>query len=196
MGTDSEMTFKSEITLILGGARSGKSTYAESLANKLAGHVTYLAAADALDAEMQQRIAIHKKRRPPEWDTFEGDPYEISAAVKRIKGVLLLDCLTLWLTRLFLEGNAAESASETEWQEREDKIRSMTRDLCSLPGEGTHLIIVSNEVGFGLVPAYKMGRRFRDLQGRMNQLCASRSDRVALIVAGCPLWVKGSIEES
>jgi adenosylcobinamide kinase/adenosylcobinamide-phosphate guanylyltransferase len=100
----------------------------------------------------------------------------------------------MWLTRLLLEGDAAEKASESEWQAREAQIRALTEDLCSIPPEGTHLIIVSNEVGFGLVPTYIMGRRFRDLQGRMNQLCAARAERVALVVAGCPLWVKGSAE--
>ena len=109
--------------------------------------------------------------------------------------MLLLDCLTLWLTRLFLEGDAAEDASEKEWQAREAQIRALTEDLCSLPPKGIHLIMVSNEVGFGLVPSYKMGRRFRDLQGRMNQLCASKADRAALIVAGYPLWLKGGMED-
>ncbi|MPN35219.1 Bifunctional adenosylcobalamin biosynthesis protein CobP [bioreactor metagenome] len=186
----------SEITLILGGARSGKSTFAEKLARETHAGVTYLAAADGQDSEMQERIAIHKKRRPAEWKTFEGDPYEICEAARTIKGVLLLDCLTLWLTRLFLEGCVAEDASEKEWQVREAQIRALTEDLCSLPSKGTHLIIVSNEVGFGLVPSYKMGRRFRDLQGRMNQLCASKADRAALIVAGYPIWLKGGWEDS
>ncbi len=97
----------------------------------------------------RERIAIHKKRRPAGWNTFEGDPYEICQATKRSEGALL-DCLTLWLTRLFLEGDASEEASEKEWQARETQIRSMTEDLCSIPPEGTHLIIVSNEVGFAL----------------------------------------------
>lgn len=195
METDGYGIFKSEITLILGGARSGKSTFAEKLAMDTDAFVTYLAAADAQDSEMRERIAIHKKRRPAGWNTFEGDPYEICQATKKIRGVLLLDCLTLWLTRLFLEGDASEEASEKEWQARETQIRSMTEDLCSIPPEGTHLIIVSNEVGFGLVPSYKMGRRFRDMQGRMNQLCASKADRAALIVAGYPLWLKGGMED-
>lgn len=184
------------MTLILGGARSGKSTFAEKLATDTRAAVTYLAAADAQDNEMQERIAMHKKRRPAGWDTFEGDPYEICDATKTIKGVLLLDCLTLWLTRLFLQGDSAEDASEKEWLVREAQIRTLTQDLCSIPPEGTHLIIVSNEVGFGLVPSNKMGRRFRDLQGRMNQLCASKADRAALIVAGYPLWLKGKMEDN
>lgn len=187
---------RSEITLILGGARSGKSTFAEKLAMDTHAPVTYLAAADAQDNEMQERISMHKKRRPAGWKTFEGDPYEICHATKTIKGVLLLDCLTLWLTRLFLKGDSAEDASEKEWQVREAQIRALTEDLCSIPPEGTHLIIVSNEVGFGLVPSYKMGRRFRDLQGRMNQLCASKADRAALIVAGYPLWLKGKMKDN
>lgn len=196
MATKDYSERRSEMTLILGGARSGKSTFAEKLAMDTQAAVTYLAAADAQDNEMQERIAMHKKRRPSGWKTFEGDPYEICHATKTIKGVLLLDCLTLWLTRLFLQGDSAEDASEKEWQVREAQIRTLTEDLCSMPPEGTHLIIVSNEVGFGLVPSYKMGRRFRDLQGRMNQLCASKADRAALIVAGYPLWLKGKMEEN
>lgn len=187
---------KSEMTLILGGARSGKSTFAERLATDARATVTYLAAANAQDEEMQERIAIHQKRRPVGWNTFEGDPSEICGAVSNIKGILLLDCLTLWLTRLFIEGDAAENASEKDWQTRESEIRELACNLFSLPPTGTHLIIVSNEVGSGLVPSYKMGRRFRDLQGRMNQLCASKADRAALIVAGYPLWIKGSMEDS
>jgi len=187
---------RSEMTLILGGARSGKSTFAERLANDTCAPVTYLAAADAQDEEMRERIAIHQERRPAGWNTFEGYPCEICDAVSKVKGVLLLDCLTLWLTRLFIEGDTAENASEKDWQFRESEIRELACKLFSLPPTGTHLIIVSNEVGSGLVPSYKMGRRFRDLQGRMNQLCALKADRAALIVAGYPLWIKGGMEDS
>lgn len=196
METRDNSVLKSEMTLILGGARSGKSTFAERLATATHAPVTYLAAANAQDDEMRERIAMHQKRRPVEWNTFEGDPCEICDAVSKIKGILLLDCLTLWLTRLFIEGDAAENASEKDWQARESEMRQLACKLFSLPPTGTHLIIVSNEVGFGLVPSYKMGRRFRDLQGRMNQLCASKADRAALIVAGYPLWIKGSMEDS
>ncbi|NLX85462.1 MAG: bifunctional adenosylcobinamide kinase/adenosylcobinamide-phosphate guanylyltransferase [Synergistaceae bacterium] len=184
------------MTLVLGGARSGKSTFAEMLATDAHAPVTYLAAADVQDEEMRERVSIHQKRRPTEWNTFEGDPCEICEAVSKIKGILLLDCLTLWLTRLFIEGELAENASEKDWQARELKIREIACKLFSLPPAGTHLIIVSNEVGSGLVPSYKMGRRFRDLQGRMNQLCASKADRAVLVVAGYPLWIKGSMEDS
>lgn len=180
-----------EISLILGGARSGKSTFAERLALGDGRPVTYLATAEPKDPEMAERIAIHKSRRPSSWKTWEGAAEELPGAIGLLSGVLLLDCLTMWLTRLFLVGEAAEKANEEEWFGREAEIRAMTESLCNAPKGETHLIIVSNEVGFGLVPPYIMGRRFRDLQGRMNQLCASKASRAALVVAGYPLWVKG-----
>ncbi len=179
-----------EITLVLGGARSGKSTFAEQFAIDKGKPVTYLATAEAGDPEMAERISIHRSRRPHDWKTWEGRPGELPYVIASLSGTILLDCLTLWLTRLFLEGDAAEEADEAEWNSRELYIRALTERLCSAPRDGTHLIIVSNEVGFGLVPPYLMGRRFRDLQGRMNQLCASKADRVVLVVAGCPLWIK------
>ena len=180
-----------EITLILGGARSGKSTFAEKLALAQPRPVTYFATADCRDGEMKKRIEIHKSRRPAEWGTWEGAPRELPDAVAGASGLLLLDCLTMWLTRLFLKGGEAENTDEAVWERREAEIRSLTEKLCSAPGNGTRLVIVSNEVGFGLVPPYLMGRRFRDLQGRMNQLAAARAERVVLVAAGLPLWLKG-----
>lgn len=179
-----------KITLVLGGARSGKSTFAERLALESKLPVTYLATAEAHDPEMAERIAVHKSRRPSGWDTWEGLPEELPGAISSLSGTLLLDCLTLWLTRLFLTGSVAENETEDEWGARELEIRALTEELCDSPKDGTNLIIVSNETGCGLVPMNIMGRRFRDLQGRMNQLCASKADAVALIVAGYPLWVK------
>jgi adenosylcobinamide kinase/adenosylcobinamide-phosphate guanylyltransferase len=185
---------KPEITLVLGGARSGKSTFAEHIA--LAGDlpVTYIATADVKDAEMAERVAIHKSRRPKEWQTWEGAPEALPDAVASMSGLLLMDCLTMWLTRLFLAAGDAETKDEKEWQARELSIRALTEKLCTAPKDDTHLVIVSNEVGFGLVPPYLMGRRFRDMQGRMNQLCAQHASRVVLVVAGCPLWIKGNQE--
>lgn len=180
-----------DITLILGGARSGKSTFAEELAQERKEHVTYLATADCRDGEMKKRIEVHKSRRPAEWGTWEGEPRELPRAVASASGLLLLDCLTMWLTRLFLSYPESDGTDETAWFAREREIASLTRELCESVNGGTSLIIVSNEVGFGLVPPYLMGRRFRDLQGRMNQLCAGYADNVALVVAGCPLWIKG-----
>ena len=179
------------ITLILGGARSGKSSYAEKLALAQRMPVTYLATADCGDAEMAKRIELHKTRRPAEWNTWEGLPLELADAVSSSRGLLLLDCLTMWLTRLFLASPASENGTEEEWGAAEAKISAETERLCDSVREGTSLIIVSNEVGFGLVPPYLMGRRFRDMQGRINQICARRADGAALVVAGYPLWVKG-----
>ena len=184
----------SEITLILGGARSGKSTFAEKIALESDKPVTYIATAECKDAEMEKRIAIHKSRRPEEWGTWEGEPEKLPEEVSSLSGLLLMDCLTMWLTRLFLADNCAERGNEEDWFARECEIKGLTERLCAAPMGETHLVIVSNEVGFGLVPEYLMSRRFRDLQGRMNQLCASKAHRVALVVAGCPLWVKGSAE--
>lgn len=180
-----------QLTLVLGGARSGKSTFAEKLALADGGPVTYLATADSRDAEMAERIRLHQARRDSSWRTWEGGPEELPEAVSKMSGMLLLDCLTMWLTRLFLKGGEAENTDEAVWERREAEIRSLTEKLCSAPGNDTRLVIVSNEVGFGLVPPYLMGRRFRDLQGRMNQLAAARAERVVLVAAGLPLWLKG-----
>lgn len=178
-----------DITLILGGARSGKSTFAEKLAFESGLPVTYIATADARDEEMERRIELHKLRRPAEWSTWEGTPERLPDAIRSMDGALLLDCLTLWLTRFFLETDTG-TMDEAEWGAREAEIREFTEQLCEAPRDNAKLIIVSNEVGFGLVPMSLTGRRFRDLQGRMNQLAASRSRSVALVVAGCPLWIK------
>lgn len=178
-----------DITLILGGARSGKSAFAEKLAAEAGLPVTYLATADVRDEEMRRRVELHRQRRPAAWQTWEGQPGELPRAIGSMRGVLLLDCLTLWLTRLFLE-NDAQAMDEAQWDAREAEIRALAEKLCDAPRQGAKLLVVSNEVGFGLVPLSLTGRRFRDLQGRMNQLVAARSRRVALVVAGCPLWVK------
>ena len=100
------------ITLILGGARSGKSTYAEKIALAYKGPVTYLATADCADAEMEKRIELHRARRPASWATWEGDPRGLPAAVARTDGLMLMDCLTMWLTRLFLASPASEEGGE------------------------------------------------------------------------------------
>ena len=182
------------ITLILGGARSGKSTFAEQLAS-FHEDVTYIATADARDAEMEERIALHKKRRPSTWQTWEGAIENLPDTVEALPGTLLLDCLTMYLTRLFLASPAAEADDEAAWFMREHDILGSVERICSgfraTHPDDAQLIIVSNEVGFGLVPPYRLGRRFRDMQGRANQIAAGCADRVALVVAGLPLWVKG-----
>lgn len=183
-----------DITLILGGARSGKSIFAEKLALESGLPVTYIATADVKDDEMERRVELHRQRRPSGWSTWEGAPIELPRAIGVMEGALLLDCMTLWLTRLFIADDT-DTMSETQWHAREAEIRALTELLCEAPRDNAKLIIVSNEVGFGLVPMSLTGRRFRDLQGRMNQLIASRSRRVALVVAGCELWVKKEATE-
>lgn len=198
------------VTLILGGASSGKSTFAEGLALDLSNTsgVTYIATADSLDREMAYRIERHKSRRPKHWQTWEKDICTLPEALGSMNGVLLLDCLTMYLTRLFLASPSAESDDESAWVSTEQMLLdSVARIFETLPAETspgpfvqitdfdppTHLIVVSNEVGFGVVPPSLMGRRFRDIQGRANQIAASYADNVALIVAGLPLWIKGGL---
>jgi adenosylcobinamide kinase/adenosylcobinamide-phosphate guanylyltransferase len=178
------------MTLILGGARSGKSTFAESLA-KDCPEITYIATADSGDSEMAARIAFHKKRRPPEWRTWEGDIVSLADDVAEMEGSLLLDCLTMYLTRLFIASGNSEEGDEKEWSASERNIlASVEKIFSSVRDRNKRLIAVSNEVGLGLVPPYIMGRRFRDMQGRANQIAAGFSDEVALMVAGLPLWIK------
>lgn len=183
------------ITLILGGARSGKSTFAEQLAS-FREDVTYIATADAGDAEMEERIQIHKTRRPSAWKTWEGPIETLPQAMAEMPGTLLLDCLTMYLTRMLLASPAAESDSEAAWFEAERTILHSVETMLSdfrrtHADDASQLLVVSNEVGFGLVPPYLMGRRFRDMQGRANQIAAGCADRVAFVVAGLPLWIKG-----
>lgn len=164
------------LELVIGGARSGKSAYAErqALASGLA--VTYIATGEARDDEMAARIAHHRTRRPVDWHTLE-EPLQLAAALRRTSArdaCLLVDCLTLWLTNLMLAG-------------REDESDTLLDTLPMLPGR---LILVSNEVGWGIVPENELARRFRDAQGRLNQRVAALADQVTLVAAGLPLTLK------
>jgi adenosylcobinamide kinase/adenosylcobinamide-phosphate guanylyltransferase len=179
------------ITLVLGGARSGKSTFAERLVAGCAP-VTYIATADSKDSEMEQRIKIHKSRRPEGWRTWEGEAASLPGDIAGMEGALLLDCLTMFLSRLFLSAPESEGDDEEAWSGAERGILALVEKIfSSAAAADKRLVAVSNEVGFGLVPPYLMGRRFRDTQGRANQIAASLSDDVVLIVAGLPLWLKG-----
>jgi adenosyl cobinamide kinase/adenosyl cobinamide phosphate guanylyltransferase len=171
------MSSAAKLTLVLGGARSGKSRYAESVITALPPPWTYVATAAAGDAEMAQRIAAHRSRRGPNWDTIEA-PRDLAAALKAIRGKpVLVDCLTLWLSNLMLAD--ADIDAETALLEQ------------ALGAAAAPVALVANEVGSGIVPEYPLGRRFRDLQGILNQRIAARADRVVLVVAGIPLAVKG-----
>lgn len=169
------------IHLVIGGARSGKSSYAESLArDSHAGglRVTYIATCEARDDEMSERIAHHRERRPAEWRTVE-EPLLLADALRREAATdtcLLVDCLTLWLTNALLG-------------EREGEVDKLVATLPALPGR---ILLVSNEVGWGIVPESALARRFRDEQGRLNQRAAAIADEVTLVAAGLPLSLKSS----
>jgi adenosylcobinamide kinase/adenosylcobinamide-phosphate guanylyltransferase len=167
------------LTLVLGGARSGKSRYGEGLITALPPPWIYVATAEARDAEMAGRIADHRERRRAGWQTIEA-PHDLAAALGSApsEAAVLIDCLTLWLSNRMLAG--ADIETETGGFEQ------------ALLRHAGAVVLVSNEVGFGIVPDNALARRFRDLQGRLNQRLAARADRVVLVVAGLPLIVKGN----
>ena len=170
------------LTLVLGGARSGKSRYAESLITACAPPWIYVATAQAGDDEMAERIAAHRARRGAGWQTIEA-PHDLAGAVDAVSlhASLLVDCLTLWLTNRML----AKADLDAE-------ILRLEEALAHRAGAA---VLVSNEVGYGIVPDNALARGFRDAQGRLNQRLAARADRVVLVVAGLPLVVKGSHEQ-
>jgi len=181
------------LTLILGGARSGKSTYAEALAPKLGQRVLYVATAEALDDEMRVRVAVHQSRRPPDWRTLEA-PLNVGAALCAKPGagdvdMILLDCLTLLVSNVILSGgpDAPEPDVEAAWTMVEAELEALLEAQLQL---GAHLIIVSNEVGLGLAPPYSLGRTYRDCLGRANQTLARLADHAVLMVAGLPVDLK------
>jgi adenosylcobinamide kinase / adenosylcobinamide-phosphate guanylyltransferase len=165
------------LTLVLGGARSGKSRYAEQLITRLPAPWTYIATAEAWDDEMRERIAEHRARRVEGWHTVDA-PRDLAAALVRAKGPVLVDCLTLWLSNTMLaEGDVPAASAE------------LVAVFAAAPGP---VVAVSNEVGLGIVPDTPLGRRFRDAQGRLNQNVAAIADHVVLLAAGLPLVLKGS----
>lgn len=184
------------ITLVLGGARSGKSAFAERLARLKGGRpVTYIATAEAADDEMAARIERHRAGRPAEWQTWEGEPSGIPALLASSEGgVCLLDCLTMYLSRAFFAAPASEQGDESEWARAEAGILADVETMLAACPASAHLIVVSNELGWGVVPAARLSRRFRDMQGRANRLAGARADNAALVVAGIPLWIKGGLD--
>ena len=170
-----------KITLILGGARSGKSKFALELAKKSYGRVAFIATCQPRDLEMRKRIVSHKKARPKHWKTFE-EPLELPALVEKIGAkfnVIIIDCLTLLVSNLFLSGVKAK--------EIEKKAGCLCREIKKIKAGA---IIISNEVGMGIVPDNALSREFRDIAGRVNQIVAAESDMVFAIFSGIPLKIK------
>ena len=168
------------ITLILGGARSGKSTFAERLACERFRRPLYLATAETTDAEMAARIALHRARRGAQWACVE-EPLDLAQALQtgapESDGVVV-ECLTTWVANVLVkEGDAA-------FQQRREAL------CAALAATQRPVILVSNEVGLGIVPEYPLGRQFRDLAGWLNQDLARMAHEVAFLVAGLPMWLK------
>ncbi len=180
------------ITLILGGARSGKSALAEQHALDSGLAVTYIATGEAGDAEMAERIAHHKARRPADWLLVE-EPVQLAATLRTHAATdrcLLVDCLTLWLSNLLFRGQAArhaEAGNAINCPLLKNETAALLDCLPQLPG---HVILVSNEVGLGIVPMGAATRLYVDEAGRLNQRIAALSARVTLVAAGLPLELK------
>ncbi|NMB40445.1 MAG: bifunctional adenosylcobinamide kinase/adenosylcobinamide-phosphate guanylyltransferase [Firmicutes bacterium] len=209
------------ITFITGGARSGKSSFAQKLATEKnkdrvaeIAEVAYLATSLIGDAEMLRRVKIHRDSRPTDWITVE-EPYELSRALDNLPptvDIVLVDCLTVWLSNLlfrYLEKKDSSWANKEEhWQEAEKpspwdasiikeealekhlftQVKQFTETAEKFPGT---LILVSNEVGSGIVPEHYLGRLFRDIAGKTNQIIAAKAEKVYLVVAGIPWKIKG-----
>jgi adenosylcobinamide kinase/adenosylcobinamide-phosphate guanylyltransferase len=165
------------IILITGGARSGKSTRAEARARAFPGRPVYVATAEALDAEMRERIAKHRARRGNEWLECE-TPLELVTALAKTdgQGARLVDCLTLWLSNLM--------HAERDWEREAILLAEM------LARQNSPVVLVTNEVGLGIVPDNALARRFRDAAGILNQMVARVADEVEFVVAGLPMRVK------
>lgn len=181
--------------LITGGARSGKSSYAEKLARDLGGSVLYIATSIPFDEEMKSRVKKHRESRPDHWDTYEG--YRGIGKVIAEKGGqykgILLDCITVMVTNLLLEypGTESDNACYEDFLKAEKAIKEEIHELLEgiRKSEAT-VIMVTNELGNGIVPENLMGRAFRDIAGRMNQYIAEFCNEVYMTVCGIPLKLK------
>ncbi|WP_261665070.1 bifunctional adenosylcobinamide kinase/adenosylcobinamide-phosphate guanylyltransferase [Deinococcus sp. Marseille-Q6407] len=171
-----------ELYFVTGGARSGKSSFAERLAAGYGAPVTYLATAQAFDDEMSERIARHRQDRPAHWQTWE-EPLDVPAALRQAPdGTVLLDCLSLWVSNLVL----------ADWSDAA-VLTAADELLAAARARSGRTILVTNEVGFGIVPDNALARRYRDLLGWVNQRCAAESDQAWLLVSGLPVMLKGPL---
>ncbi|CAD7847366.1 MAG: Adenosylcobinamide kinase (EC 2.7.1.156) / Adenosylcobinamide-phosphate guanylyltransferase (EC 2.7.7.62) [Olavius algarvensis Delta 4 endosymbiont] len=172
----------SQITFVIGGCRSGKSGHAQVLGEEIQGKKLYLATCEPHDEEMQARVRLHRQQRGDQWETLE-EPVEIAAAIADPSGdysVILVDCLTLWTSNLLLSSDKAPAVDAA--------CRALVQ---SLKSARCPVILVSNEVGTGIVPDNELARRYRDEAGWVNQKIAAAADRVVWMVAGIPVTIKG-----
>jgi adenosylcobinamide kinase/adenosylcobinamide-phosphate guanylyltransferase len=171
-----------KMVLILGAARSGKSRHAVAIAKKINKKTVFIATATALDKEMKERIRLHKISRPKAWDLIE-ESINLSDVLLRLKptySITLIDCVGLWISNLLMAG--------MKDREIEKRIKELTNSI--LKAKSGLIIIVSNEVGGGIVPADSVSRRFRDLVGLANQIIAAKADEVIMMQAGIPVKIK------
>jgi adenosylcobinamide kinase / adenosylcobinamide-phosphate guanylyltransferase len=191
---------QNKLILILGGARSGKSTFAEQLARRSERSVAFIATATAGDDDMQGRIQRHQAARSQDWHTIE-EPLDLAHAVQaaaEVADVLLLDCITLWVSNwLFAQEGIddEEVVSERYYAGALAQIDALLEAFSLLDGQKT-LVVVTNEVGLGIVPAYALGRIYRDVLGLVNQRLAAASECVYLMVAGLGVDIKRLHEEA
>ena len=183
------------VVMVTGGARSGKSAFAEKLCREAGERVGYIAAAVATDSDMQARIDMHRAQRPAEWATFER--WTDFAALEQEErfdgcGIFLLDCVTTMVTNHMVDsGLDFDTCALEEVQRLEEAVRAQADALLALMRRrGKRLVVVTNEVGQGVVPAYRMGNLFRDIAGRLNAHIASQADEVYCMISGLPLRLK------
>jgi adenosylcobinamide kinase / adenosylcobinamide-phosphate guanylyltransferase len=172
----------SRVIFITGGARSGKSRLAEELTERFGGPLAYIATCEPRDAEMEGRITRHRERRGPAWHTIE-EPLALADVVRRHDGSvngMLVDCITLWLTNLLLRSDDPQKV-----------LADVNALIASFPVLATPLVLVSSEVGMGIVPENRLARTFRDLAGEANELLAKAADEVYVTFSGLPLKLKG-----
>lgn len=178
---------------VLGGARSGKSSVAEKITKKLGEKVLYIATAAVLDKEMEKRVELHRQRRPENWTTIE-ETHNISEVVKEnsdLYDVIMIDCLTILVSNLLIDENYPSPNTKLHSAEKDKAILDEIKQLSITAQEAkAHVVIVSNELGSGIVPANEIGRVYRDLVGWANQTAAGYADEVYYTIAGLPVELK------
>lgn len=178
--------------LITGGARSGKSQFAENMAQQYGQKILYIATAEAFDDEMKQRILLHQQRRPSSWDTFEGY-LNLDEVIENSEtyDCILLDCVTILITNMMFYYGDTE-VDKMDFEKLEQIILyELKKIISAAQTRKKEIIFVTNEIGLGLIPESKLGRHFRDIAGKANQIIAEVSDTVYFLISGIPMQIKG-----